>query len=66
MILQADASIKQLASYFSLGDLTAETSRANMTPAAGAKYDNLLRDLTNVSSSFYVSVKCSQIQIKAL
>ena len=53
MILQADASIKQLASYFSLGDLTAETSRANMTTAAGVKYDGLLRDLTNVSISLY-------------
>ena len=58
MILQADASIKQMASYFSLGDLTADTSRANMTTAAGVKYDGLLRDLTNVRENCTVHTVC--------
>jgi hypothetical protein len=51
MIMTADASIRQLASYFSLGDLTAGTSRGNMSATAGAKYDNLLRSITTVSKS---------------
>jgi hypothetical protein len=48
MILAADASIRLLASFYSLGDLMAGTSRVNMTADQGAKYDNLLTKITNV------------------
>ena len=47
--IQAEASVRQSASWFSIEDLAGDQERANMTLAAGQKYDSLLRDLTNVS-----------------
>ena len=45
---QADASVRSLANWFSLGDLAGDKTRAEMSVPEGEAYDNLLRDLTNV------------------
>ena len=48
MILQADASIRQSASWLSLEDLIGDKTRDTMTEVEGENYDSLLRNLTNV------------------
>ena len=50
MILQADASIRQSASWMSLGDLAGDKSRDEMTIVEATAYDNLMRDLTNANT----------------
>ena len=45
---QADASVRSLANWFSLGDLAGDKTREEMSVPEGEAYDNLLRDLTNV------------------
>ena len=53
MILQADASVRQLGSWFSLTDLAGDKSREAMTDVEGENYDSLLRNLTNVQLYFF-------------
>ena len=48
MILQADASIKQKANWFSLEDLMGDKTRDEMGAVEAENYDSLLRNLTNV------------------
>ena len=50
MILQADASIKQKANWFSLEDLMGDKSREEMTAIEGDNYDSLMKNLTNANT----------------
>ena len=50
MILQADASCRQGASWMSLEDLAGDKSREDMTIKEGVAYDNLMKDLTNANT----------------
>ena len=50
MILQADASCRQLASWMSLGDLAGDKTRGSMSIVEGETYDNLMKDLTNANT----------------
>ena len=52
---QADASVRSLANWFSLGDLAGDKSRDEMSVPEGEAYDNLLRDLTNVRKQNNIS-----------
>ena len=48
MILQADASVRQQANWFSLEDLMGDNTRENMGDIEGENYDDLMRNLTHV------------------
>ena len=48
MILQADASVRKLASWLSLSDLAGDKLREEMSDVEGENYDSLMRNLTNV------------------
>ena len=48
MILQADASVRQKANWFSLEDLMGDKTREEMGVVEGENYDGLMRDLTHV------------------
>ena len=49
MILQADSSVRQLASWFSLTDLAGDKLRGDMSDVEGDNYDSLMINLTNVN-----------------
>merc|ERR1719312_393903 len=50
MILQADASVRKLASWLSLSDLAGDKLRDDMSDVEGENYDSLLRNLTNANT----------------
>ena len=54
MILQADASVRQLANWLSLSDLAGDKLRDNMTDIEGEIYDSLMRNLTHVNLNIIV------------
>ena len=49
MILQADASVRQKANWFSLEDLMGDKTREDMGVVEGENYDGLMRNLTLVN-----------------
>ena len=49
MILQADASVRQKANWFSLEDLMGDKTREEMGVVEGDNYDSLMRNLTHVT-----------------
>lgn len=51
MILQADASIRQKASWFSLTDLAGDKTRDQMNDVEGENYDELMRNLTHANTA---------------
>ena len=51
MILQADASVRQKANWFSLEDLMGDKTRDQMGVVEGENYDGLMRNLTHVGIS---------------
>ena len=57
MILQADASVRKLASWLSLSDLAGDKLRDEMSDVEGENYDSLMRNLTNVMK-IMVSQNC--------
>ena len=56
MILQADASVRSLASWLSLPDLAGDKLRINMTAVEGEIYDSLIRNLTHVYHYFIQNI----------
>ena len=50
MILQADSSLRSLATWLSLDNLEGEKPRHQMTDREADNYDSLLRDLTNANT----------------
>ena len=50
MILQADSSCRQMASWMSLGDLAGDKTRDQMNIVEGEVYDTLMKDLTNANT----------------